>query len=80
MLNKTKIVLSALLVAGFASGALANSSAVSDNWIGAAAQPTTVSAPAFASAFASAQVAHPVKSVTAQEKALFDRTSASSLQ
>lgn len=79
MLNKTKIVLSALLVAGFTSGAFA-SSAVSDNWVGAADQPTTISAPAFASAFASAVVSHPAKSFTAQEKALFDRTSASGLQ
>jgi hypothetical protein len=74
MLTKTKIALSALLVVGFASAAMANERV--ENRIGDKypfleqihqSQNST-------SAFASAQ--RSVKSYTAQEKALFDRESA----
>lgn len=77
MLTKTKIALSALLVAGFASAAFAsgtNGYAVGDTWIEPAVQQS-----AGAAAFASAVTGHPMKAFTAQEKALFDRTSASRL-
>ncbi len=83
MLTKTKIALSALLVVGFASAALAGNGtnglvasatrgyAVGDTWIEPAVQQ-----PAGASAFASAAAPHKVKPYTAAERALFERDSA----
>jgi hypothetical protein len=74
MLTKTKIALSALLVVGFASAALANETggyAVGDTWI-----EQNIQQPAGASAFASATVQRPVKPFTAEEKARFDREAA----
>lgn len=76
MLTKTKIALSALLVVGFASAALANGTngySVGDTWIEPAVQQ-----PAGASAFASATVQYPVKPFTAAEQAQFERASAAS--
>jgi hypothetical protein len=76
MLTKTKIALSALLVVGFASAALANGTsgyAVGDTWIEPAAQQTAAE-----SAFASATVQHPVKPLTAAERTQFERASAAS--
>ena len=71
MLTKSKIVLSALLVAGFASAAMANGPggyAVGDNWV----EPTVQQSPA-TSAFASANIGHSVKPFTPTERVAFDR-------
>ena len=66
MLTKSKIVLSALLVVGFASTALATERP--DIWFG----QTEQSSPAV-SAYAYAPVRHSVKPFTIEEQALFSR-------
>jgi hypothetical protein len=73
MLTKTKIALSALLVVGFASAAMANERV--ENRIGDKYPflEQTYQQQNGASAYASAQ--RSVKPYTAQEKALFDRES-----
>ena len=75
MLTKTKIALSTLLVAGFASVAIANEvpeNKIGDRypWLEQAAQQ-----PAGAAAFAYAAPRHSVKPFTVEERALFDRAS-----
>ncbi len=76
MLTKTKIALSTLLIVGFASAALAGE--VAENKIGDRYPflEQTYQQPAGALAFASAAVQRSVKPYTAQEKALFDRETA----
>ncbi len=76
MLTKTKIALSALLVAGFASAALAYPVKISDRYplLEQTYQPS-----AGAAAFASAAVRGSVKPFTVAERALFDRASGTGL-
>ncbi len=76
MLTKSKIALSTLLVVGFASAALA--AEVPENKIGDRYPflEQTVQQPAGASAYASADVQRPIKPYTAEEKARFDRETA----
>lgn len=66
MLTKSKIVLSALLVVGFASTALATERP--DAWLG----QTEQSSPAL-KAYAYAPARHSVKRFTAEERAMFKR-------
>jgi len=79
MLTKTKIALSALLVVGFASAALANEPV--ENRIGDRYPllEQTYQQSVGADAFASAAVRRPVKSFSAAERALFDRASGAGL-
>lgn len=76
MLTKSKIALSALLVVGFASAALAGETP--ENRIGdryPLLEQTYQQQPTGASAFASAVVRYPVNGFTAAERALFQRAS-----
>jgi len=66
MLTKAKIVLSALLVVGFASTALATERP--DIWLGQTEQSA-----AAVNAYAYAPIRHSVKPFTADEQALFGR-------
>lgn len=75
MLTKTKIALSALLVVGFASAALAHeepTNRIGDRY---PLLERTYQQPSGASAFASAAVRRPVTGFTAAERALFARHS-----
>jgi hypothetical protein len=75
MLNKTKIALSTLLIAGFASAALAEGAPVNTFGNYPLLQQTYQQS-AGEQAFASAAVRHPVKPFTAAERALFEHNSA----
>jgi len=76
MLTKTKIALSAFLVAGFASTALAYPVKISDRY---PLLEQTYQQSAGAAAFASAADWRSVKSFTAAERLLFERASGAGL-
>ncbi len=73
MLTKTKIVLSALLVVGFASAAMASDASEAASSQGSLSLAQAAQQPAGIFAFASANGV--VKPVTVAEQATFDRTS-----